>query len=87
VFEDLTLSNIALYVPDESLAKYQEAEVWKEFNIIPMSQKTGINNLPSDEAVIVGYYSLTGAKLQQEPQRGLYIIVYSNGKTEKVLKK
>jgi hypothetical protein len=38
------------------------------------------------EAVIVGYYSILGKKLPKEPERGFYIIMYSNGKTEKVLR-
>jgi hypothetical protein len=36
---------------------------------------------------IVGYYNVLGQKLPQEPQHGIYIIQYDNGKTKKVLKK
>jgi hypothetical protein len=35
------------------------------------------------ESVIVGYYSILGRK---KPASGLYIILYSDGKTEKVLR-
>ena len=35
---------------------------------------------------IIGYYTLLGQKLPQEPQRGIYIILYDNGKSEKVAK-
>ena len=35
---------------------------------------------------IIGYYTLLGQKLPQEPQKGIYIILYDNGKTEKVVK-
>ena len=35
---------------------------------------------------IVGYYNLIGQKLKQEPTKGIYIILYDNGKTEKVMK-
>ena len=35
---------------------------------------------------IIGYYSLIGQKLKQEPTKGIYIILYDNGKTEKVMK-
>jgi len=35
---------------------------------------------------IVGYYSITGLKLAQEPERGFYIVVYDNGKAERKMK-
>ena len=35
---------------------------------------------------IIGYYTLLGQKLPQEPQRGIYIILYDNGKSEKIMK-
>ena len=42
-----------------------------------------INSPASETARVVGYYSIMGQKLSQEPQSGLYIILYDNGKTEK----
>jgi len=36
-------------------------------------------SLPS----IIGYYSLTGAKLAHEPEKGMYIILYDNGMSER----
>ena len=33
---------------------------------------------------IVGYYSLSGVKLKEEPMSGVYIIVYDNGETKKI---
>jgi len=35
---------------------------------------------------VAGYYSILGQKLPKEPESGLYIILYDNGKAEKVLK-
>jgi len=35
---------------------------------------------------VAGYYSIMGQKLSQEPQNGIYIILYDNGKAEKKLK-
>jgi len=35
---------------------------------------------------VAGYYSILGQKLLQEPESGMYIIIYDNGKAEKVLK-
>ena len=40
----------------------------------------------SPVAQAIGYYSLTGLRLPQEPASGIYIIVYSDGKVEKVMK-
>ncbi|MDR2963627.1 MAG: hypothetical protein LBU90_08385, partial [Bacteroidales bacterium] len=34
-------------------------------------------------AVLVAYYNLLGQKLNEEPQKGMYIVQYSNGSTEK----
>ena len=35
---------------------------------------------------VVDYYSVWGAKLPQEPASGIYIILYDNGKTGKIVK-
>jgi uncharacterized protein (TIGR02145 family) len=35
---------------------------------------------------IVAYYSITGQKLKQEPESGIYIVVYDNGTSEKIVK-
>jgi len=35
---------------------------------------------------VAGYYSILGQKLPKEPESGLYIIIYDNGKSGKVLK-
>jgi hypothetical protein len=35
---------------------------------------------------VVGFYNIIGQKLTQEPTSGVYIIVYDNGTTEKVIK-
>jgi len=35
---------------------------------------------------VVGYYNTFGQKLPQEPENGIYIMLYDNGKAEKVLK-
>ncbi|GHT57042.1 hypothetical protein FACS18945_0320 [Bacteroidia bacterium] len=45
---------------------------------------TGIVSPVSERSQIVGYYSILGQKLPKEPESGVYIIVYDNGKAEKV---
>jgi len=49
-------------------------------------EPTNINVSLAASAEVVGYYSILGAKLPQEPAKGMYIILYSDGKTEKVLR-
>ena len=84
VFSDLTLSNITLNVPTSSLALYQNAAIWKEFNIA--GNLTSVDEVSASDVKVVAYYSILGVKLSQEPQRGSYIVVYNNGKTEKRIK-
>jgi hypothetical protein len=59
------------------------------FNYTGTKQTTGIKEVLSVEkaANIVGYYSLTGQKLNKEPENGFYVVVYDNGKSEKKMKK
>jgi hypothetical protein len=54
--------------------------------IFVVSGGTGIKEVSADNAKIIGYYSITGQKLAEEPQSGLYIIQYDNGTAEKKLK-
>lgn len=58
------------------------------FNYTGIKQTTGINTFSVDaDTIIVGYYSITGQRLNKEPDSGFYIVVYDNGKSEKVIKK
>ena len=50
---------------------------------VPAVEEENFQLLPAN---IVGYYSIMGQKLLQEPQSGIYIIQYDNGKTEKVVR-
>jgi uncharacterized protein (TIGR02145 family) len=48
---------------------------------------TGIIDVLVDENVkIVGYYNIVGGKLNREPESGLFIVLYDNGKAEKKFK-
>lgn len=48
VFSGITQSLVTLYVPEESIEKYKEAEQWKEFRtILPIEQApSAIENIP-----------------------------------------
>ena len=48
---------------------------------------TSVNNISLEkEKTVLGYYNILGKKLLQEPESGIYIILYENGKTEKIIK-
>ncbi len=73
---------VTAYVADN--ANYQTApEVPVEIEI---TGGTGIDNIQANEAEIIGYYSFTGQKLSEEPESGLYIVLYDNGTSEKRIK-
>ena len=58
----------------------------KKLEIIA-DESTGIIETGSTaQANIIGYYSITGQHLSQEPQHGIYIIMYSDGTTKKAVK-
>jgi uncharacterized repeat protein (TIGR02543 family) len=52
------------------------------------SSTTGIKNIKAENehAKIVAYYNIMGQKLPQAPASGIYIILYDNGKSEKIIK-
>ena len=47
---------------------------------------TGIDDITTDNANIIGYFDILGRKLSQEPDKGLFIIVFDNGLTKKIIK-
>jgi hypothetical protein len=56
------------------------------FNYTGTKITTGIDeNTTDDNRVVVGYYSITGQKLSEKPQKGFYIVVYDDGSSEKVI--
>ncbi|MDR1729649.1 MAG: hypothetical protein LBR52_03210 [Prevotellaceae bacterium] len=47
---------------------------------------TNINEPQVMPVEIVGYFSVSGAKLQKAPEKGMYIVLYSNSTSEKILR-
>jgi len=47
----------------------------------------GINEVSSDTeiATVIGYFDILGKRLNEAPKQGIYIILYDNGKTKKVM--
>jgi len=56
-----------------------------QFPIVEEKLPTGIETLYTT-SLPVGYYNILGQKLRQEPESGVYIIMYDNGKTKKAVK-
>ena len=65
VFSDVNLSNCTLYVPAQSIAAYQTADVWKEFgNILPIEEPIVD---PTDSVYDVVYLDQAGLQIETEP--------------------
>jgi len=47
----------------------------------------GVNEVSSDteDITVIGYFDILGKRLNEEPNQGIYIILYNNGKTKKVM--
>ena len=56
-----------------------------EFTIIAQST-TAIDTVDANSATIVGYCNLMGQSISKAPERGIYIILYSNGTSQKNVK-
>jgi len=55
-------------------------------NLTVENCETSIVQTTATDEIVVGYYSTTGKKLLQEPNSGVYIILYNNGRTKKIVK-
>ena len=77
-----------LYVPSSAFEEYIGSYGWSKFyNIQRIEDENSINEVLANSARIVGFYGILGEKLPREPQNGVYIVKYDNGKTEKKLGK
>lgn len=75
-----------LYVPQESISKYQKHTAWKRFEIYPLLDDSGIDEVDISETEdIQCYYSMDGTKLSIAPTHsGVYIAVTTTGKIFKI---
>lgn len=73
-----------LYVPNNNLNSYKNAEGWKKFTTIVGIDivDDGIKN-PTMSKEIIGYYTLDGIPIKK-PLKGIYIIKHKDGRTQKV---
>ena len=88
VFNNVSVGNITLEVPAESVSLYQIADTWKDFGTITAvssasrSEASGIDVILADGDE-VEYYNLQGVRVMN-PSKGLYI-KREGGKTSKVI--
>ncbi len=85
VFEGVDTDNCTLYVPEDSIELYENADPWKDFLNIKEETYTGISAFGSDAAGLqeVSRYNMNGQRIDGA-QRGVNIIRYSDGSIKKV---
>ncbi len=55
-------------------------------DFFPLSNSSSFIENSNAKRSIVAYYSITGQELSQEPENGIYIVIYDNGTREKIVK-
>ena len=89
VFYNVSVGDITLEVPSESVSLYQSADTWKDFGTIKAvtsasrSESSGIDDVFADGDE-VEYFTLQGVKVVN-PAHGLYIRKQGNKVTKVVL--
>lgn len=82
-FSDSSYEKATLYVPEESIEDYKEADVWKLF-YIKSFDTTGITSVETEsDNEIIGIYDIQGRK-QSDIMPGLNIVKKKNGKSIKL---
>ena len=87
-FKNVNITSATLYVPEVSLDAYKTTEPWSGFgNIVPI-EATEIQNIDitNEGQKISEIFTLDG-KPQNELQKGINIVKYSDGTTKKVMMK
>jgi hypothetical protein len=50
------------------------------------TNETNIPKIENENRQAIGFYSIMGVRLGEEPQSGMYVILYDNGSSEKVMR-
>lgn len=85
-FRNSTYINVTLYVPKGTKALYESTDGWRQFfNIQEGDPTTGIVSAKDDvNKVEVSRYDIKGQRLNA-PRKGINIVRYSDGTTEKIV--
>jgi hypothetical protein len=78
--------NCTLYVPVGTTSKYEECKGWNDFAFIEEGAPASISTSKMVNKTKTKSYSIDG-KMLNKPQKGLNIIQYSDGTTQKVVSK
>lgn len=85
-FSDIVFVEATLYVPKGCVGTYQTAEVWKKFfEIKEYDENAAISPVITDESVSITKILDINGQPQSHPQKGLNIIIYSDGSVKKVI--
>jgi hypothetical protein len=76
----LTKTTVTYY--DNGASSDSMVETYTEWTNV----NTSVKEAGIDSRTPVAYYNIMGVKLQDAPEKGLYIVVYDNGSTEKKMK-
>ena len=80
---------IPVYVPEGSVDAYKKASEWRDFYKIQAKKSTGVEEITEGEAedvTVKAIYTANGNKVDTMTE-GVNIVVYSNGKVEKKIRR
>lgn len=85
-FDNIVFVEATLYVPKGCIDTYQKSEVWKKFFYITENDENAALSpiIADDNASITKIFDING-QLQSRLQKGLNIIIYSDGSVKKVI--
>jgi hypothetical protein len=83
--DDINKWNCNLHIPNGTISAYQQADQWKNFFFIN-DDVSGIRTTENDAFAPFIIYDLNGYK-NEELQRGINIVKYSDGTIKKVMQK
>ena len=72
-FSEYTFSDATLYVPEGTSGEYKATDGWMDFDHIVEGLPEGILSTSMRETSPSALYDLSGRRLEQKPQKGIYI--------------
>lgn len=85
-FSNVVFVEATLYVPEGCVGTYKTAEIWKKFfEIKEYTEKTALYSVNTEENICITKIFNINGQNQSHPQKGLNIIIYSDGSVKKVI--
>ena len=86
IFQD-SLEKASLYVPEHAVEKCKMISPWKYFKNIEAYDFSDVETVSGDtEKVVTGHYDISGSSVDED-YKGMVIVTYSDGTTQKTLQK